>query len=101
MTRSRLLIAAVAAATVVAVPFVAAETSRNSSGLNPNDLALIAGVMQLVQRGYVRPVDQGELTKDALKGMLSRLDPHSDYMDEQEFRESRADLTGQFGGLGI
>jgi len=102
MTRSRLLIAAVLVATVVAIPFVAAETSRGgNNGPNVSDLTLIAGIMQLVQRGYVRPVDQSELTKDALKGMLSRLDPHSDYMDEQEFRESRADLTGQFGGLGI
>ena len=33
--------------------------------------------------------------------MLTRLDPHSDYMDEQEFKESEADINGKFGGLGI
>jgi len=36
-----------------------------------------------------------------LKGMLNRLDPHSDYMDEQEFKQSQADTAGKFGGLGI
>src|SRR5262249_10511521 len=34
-------------------------------------------------------------------GMLSRLDPHSDYMDEAEFKQSQSDLDGRFGGLGI
>jgi carboxyl-terminal processing protease len=55
----------------------------------------------LVQRDYVHPVDSATLTDDALKGMLNRLDPHSDYMNEQEFRETQADIAGKFGGLGI
>jgi carboxyl-terminal processing protease len=66
-----------------------------------NDLALIDGVIALVERNYVHPVAPGELTTDALKGMLNRLDPHSDYMDEAEFKESQNDLGGKFGGLGI
>ena len=49
----------------------------------------------------MHPVDTHELTKDALKGMLNRLDPHSDYMDEQEFKKSQSDISGKFGGLGI
>jgi len=65
------------------------------------DLGLIAGVMQLVQSDYVHPVSTDELTNDALKGMLSRLDPHSAYMTEQEFKESEQDLDGKFGGIGV
>src|SRR5581483_7700592 len=83
----------------MAIPVAAIGLSRG--GPSNTDLALIAGVMQIVERGYVRPVGPDDLTKDALKGMLSRLDPHSDYMDEQEFKQSRADLAGEFGGLGI
>jgi carboxyl-terminal processing protease len=49
----------------------------------------------------VHSVDAHALTTDALKGMLNRLDPHSDYMDEQEFKESQSDISGKFGGLGI
>jgi carboxyl-terminal processing protease len=65
------------------------------------DLGLLAGVMQLVERDYVRPVDSSELTDAALKGMLSRLDPHSSYMTEPEYRESAEDMSGEFGGIGL
>ena len=75
--------------------------ASSRTGPTVNNLALINGVIDLVQRDYVRPVGADELTTDALKGMLSRLDPHSDYMDESEFKESQSDLSGRFGGLGI
>jgi carboxyl-terminal processing protease len=52
--------------------------------------------MQEVQRDYVRPVQVDVLAKNALKGMLKRLDPHSDYLDEQEYRETQADISGKF-----
>jgi carboxyl-terminal processing protease len=71
------------------------------AGPSLTNLALLNGVIELVQRDYVKPVGPDQLTKDALKGMLSRLDPHSDYMDESEFKESQSDLSGRFGGLGI
>jgi carboxyl-terminal processing protease len=75
--------------------------ASNRAGPSITNLALLNGVIELVQRDYVKPVGPDELTKDALKGMLSRLDPHSDYMDETEFKESQSDLSGHFGGLGI
>src|SRR5215475_8887546 len=100
MIKSRLLAAGVLASALAAVPVVIAVGSERA-GPSASDLSLIVGVMNLVQKGYVHPVEADELTKDALKGMLSRLDPHSDYMDEQEFRQSQADIAGKFGGLGI
>src|ERR1700757_5066086 len=75
--------------------------ASSRGGPSLTNLALLNGVIELVQRDYVKPVGPDELTKDALKGMLSRLDPHSDYMDETEFKESQNDLSGRFGGLGI
>src|SRR5439155_18819383 len=42
-----------------------------------------------------------KLVGGALKGMLTRLDPHSDYMDENDYRELLATTSGQFGGVGI
>ena len=75
--------------------------ASSRTGPSITNLALLNGVIELVQRDYVKPVGPDELTKDALKGMLSRLDPHSDYMDESEFKESQSDLSGRFGGLGI
>jgi carboxyl-terminal processing protease len=102
MRKSRLLVVGVVAAALGALPVAfAIGASTASSNLSTADLALIGGVIQLVQRDYVHPVGADDLTKDALKGMLSRLDPHSDYMDEQEFQETQSDISGKFGGLGI
>src|SRR5579864_7710395 len=98
MTKTRLFITSCLAATIIAVPIVTAIAMQEET---TGDLALLAGVIQLVHRAYVHPVASDELTKDALKGMLNRLDPHSDYMDEEEFRQSEADTAGQFGGLGM
>src|SRR5437588_1362172 len=41
------------------------------------------------------------MVNGALKGMLGKLDPHSDYMTEREYRELMATTSGQFGGIGI
>ena len=64
------------------------------------DLALMRRVMDRVQSSYVEPVKDDQLVKDSLKGMLTGLDPHSDYMDENEYREMLADSHGQFSGIG-
>ena len=101
MRKPRLVIVSVVAACLTALPVAYAIGARTASGPSPSDLALLDGVIQLVERAYVRPVDSHTLTKDALKGMLTRLDPHSDYMDQQEFKQSEADINGKFGGLGI
>ena len=100
MRKSRLAIVGIVAVSLTALPVAYAIGARNS-GPSPTELALLDGVMQLVEHDYVHPVDSHTLTKDALKGMLTRLDPHSDYMDEQEFKQSQSDITGKFGGLGI
>ena len=100
MKNTRFAAVAALAAMLAAVPLAFAIGAR-SNGPSPTDLALIDGVIQLVEQDYVHPVGTHELTKDALKGMLNRLDPHSDYMDEQEFKESQSDISGKFGGLGI
>jgi carboxyl-terminal processing protease len=68
---------------------------------DPADLSLIESTMRQVQRSYVVAVPPGQLVSGALKGMLSRLDPHSDYMSESEYRELVATTRGRFGGIGI
>src|SRR5262249_14592733 len=101
MRKPRLLISGIFAAVFAASVAGITLDSSARSGPSATDLALINGVIELVQRAYVHPVGADELTTDALKGMLSRLDPHSDYMDEAEFKQSQSDLDGRFGGLGI
>jgi carboxyl-terminal processing protease len=75
--------------------------ANDSGGVSQGDMSLIDRTMREVQKSYVEPVKPNEMVIGALKGMLTRLDPHSDYMDEREFRELMATTSGQFGGVGI
>jgi carboxyl-terminal processing protease len=72
-----------------------------SGAISPGDLDLVQRTMKEVEKSYVEPVTSNDLTTNALKGMLTRLDPHSDYMDEREFHDLMATTSGQFGGVGI
>jgi carboxyl-terminal processing protease len=76
-----------------------AGTGANSS--DAGDLGLIEEAIKQVERNYVAPVTDNELTKDALRGMLTRLDPHSDYMDQDQYQQMTAVTRGQFGGIGV
>src|SRR5882672_8785598 len=69
--------------------------------VSTSDLGLITDAMRQIEKSYVAPVTPDRLVDGALKGMLNRLDPHSDYMDETEFRELMTTTSGQFGGVGI
>ncbi|KPF98848.1 peptidase S41 [Rhodopseudomonas sp. AAP120] len=96
----RFVISVAAAAGIITIPMLSALALQRTPSAQP-DLDLIGGVIGLVERAYVHPVGADDLTKDALKGMLNRLDPHSDYMDEKEFKDMQTDMAGQFGGLGM
>jgi len=89
---------------LVSLSACAAADSQGSGGqaaVNSPDLALVKRVMDRVSSDYVVPVDQKKLIVDGLKGMLSGLDPHSDYLDEQEYQEMVSDSEGEFAGIGI
>ena len=69
--------------------------------IGTSDLGFLQDAMRQVERSYVAPVKPDQLVDGALKGMLSKLDPHSDYMTEREYRELVQTTSGQFGGIGI
>jgi len=54
-----------------------------------------------IKRDYVEPVSDKKLLEDAIKGMLAGLDPHSAYLDVEQYKGLKEGTTGQFGGLGI
>ena len=64
-------------------------------------LELFGDVMTTVKRQYVAPVDDKKLIQAAINGMLTSLDPHSDYLDPSEFTDMRETTRGDYGGLGI
>ncbi len=64
-------------------------------------LQAFTDVFSKVKSDYVEGVDDKKLIEDAIRGMLSGLDPHSAFMNTAEFNELKVGTTGQFGGLGI
>jgi carboxyl-terminal processing protease len=54
-----------------------------------------------IRQDYVEPVTDNKLLEDAIRGMLAGLDPHSAYLDQEQYNELKVGTTGQFGGLGI
>ncbi len=64
-------------------------------------LRIFARVMTIIEENYVDKVDPVKLINNAIKGMVSSLDPHSSYMTPDEYKELKITTTGKFGGLGI
>jgi carboxyl-terminal processing protease len=60
-----------------------------------------AAVYSLVKNRYVEPVDEKEMMKDAIAGMVAGLDPHSSFMDKKAYKDFREGYTGKFGGVGM
>ena len=60
-------------------------------------------VLQMVKENYVgdTPSDYASLTRAALEGMVAQLDPHSQFMPAEEFRETEDELSNTFNGVGI
>jgi len=65
------------------------------------ELHTFTEVFSRIQADYVEPVTDETLLENAIRGMLSGLDPHSAYLNPDEYKELRIGTTGQFGGLGI
>lgn len=73
---------------------------------DPEQLALeqaqmLAEVMARVKRDYVEPIDDAVLLESAIRGMVADLDPHSEYLDADEYRDIRISTTGSYTGIGI
>jgi len=65
------------------------------------DLQLLSAVFGKIKSDYVEPVADDKLIKEAINGMVRGLDPHSDFLDAEAFRELQVSTQGKFGGLGI
>ncbi len=65
------------------------------------ELNMFAQVFGKIKSDYVEAVDDKKMLRDAINGILAGLDPHSNFLGEEAFREMRIDTQGEFGGLGI
>lgn len=66
-----------------------------------DDLLTFTEVFGKIQKDYVESVSDNKLLEDAIRGMLAGLDPHSSYLDENQYKQLRVGTAGRFGGLGI
>lgn len=64
-------------------------------------LRTFTDVYTRIKNNYVEDVDDAKLLEDAIRGMLTGLDPHSSYLNADEFKQLKIGTTGEFGGLGI
>ncbi|MEZ5511791.1 MAG: S41 family peptidase [Gammaproteobacteria bacterium] len=74
----------------------------DNQGLLPlNELRTFADVFDRIKQAYVEEVDDKTLLENAIKGMLTELDPHSAYLEPEAYQDLQISTTGEFGGLGI
>ncbi len=66
-----------------------------------NELRTFAQVFEQIREAYVEEIDDKTLLENAIIGMLAELDPHSSYLDQQDFEAIQEHASGEFGGLGI
>ncbi len=66
-----------------------------------SDLQLFGEVFDRIRGEYVEPPDERELIRSAIQGMLTSLDPHSGYLNPDDYQDVREDTSVVFGGLGI
>ena len=78
-----------------------AQPVPDSDTLPLEDIQTFAEIFERIKRAYVEEVDDRTLIRNAMRGMLSELDPHSAYLDRDEFQSLRESTEGAFGGIGI
>lgn len=91
-----LLVGLVVVGVVVAT---ASEAPARRSPFEP--LSLFARALAFIELAYVEPVDQEELVHGAIRGLAESLDPHSEYMDPEEYEIFNSDSEGRFAGIGV
>lgn len=92
-------VAGVVLTTQLAAPLIAQEAAKSSDVYEQLDL--FGDIFERVRAQYVEEVDSKKLIEAAINGMLTSLDPHSNYMAADDFSDMQVQTRGEFGGLGI
>src|SRR5436189_456122 len=95
-----ILVGAVAGV-LISLNFQAIADRAARAPLPIEELRAFTEVFGAIKTNYVEPVEDKKLITEAINGMLTGLDPHSAYLDQEAFKELQVGTQGQFGGLGI
>ena len=80
---------------------VFAQKEQGAEVLPWDDARLLAEVLERVRQEYVEPVDDSVLIESAVRGMVTDLDPHSQFLSSREYEEVRISTSGNYSGVGL
>ena len=99
---SLLFAGALMGASAMSLVYGAGGATANAAASDTyRQMAIFGDIFERVRAQYVTPPDEKELIDSAINGMLTSLDPHSAYLDPDDYKDMRVNTSGQFGGLGI
>jgi carboxyl-terminal processing protease len=81
--------------------FLFPGTASGESEAVYKNLVIFSDVIEEIEKNYVDPVKTDELIKKAIQGMVRSLDPHSSYLDPEEYEALHEDTQGEFSGIGV
>ncbi|MEJ2517545.1 MAG: S41 family peptidase, partial [Methyloceanibacter sp.] len=96
-----LLVVAVMAAGSTMVSLARSQSAEAANSEIYKQLDLFGEVLERVRKGYVEEPENEKLIESAINGMLAALDPHSAYLNLDNYEDMRVQTKGRFGGLGI
>ena len=91
-----------APATSVATPAEASSIAKGAGDVpSLEEIQTFTRAFEMIKQAYVDPVSDKQLMQSAIRGMLSGLDPHSEFLDKSELKNLNEDTSGAYSGLGI
>ncbi|MBB3190115.1 S41 family peptidase [Halomonas cerina] len=97
----RHLLSVLLPATLLTLPLPALAAPPGDEPLPVAEIQAFAEVFERIKRAYVEEIDDATLLRNAMRGMLSELDPHSTYLDQAAYQSLQESTQGEFGGVGI
>ena len=95
------LLGCLAGVVIAAATVWLSRESRQQPGIPPKDARLLSEVMDLIHDDYVDKTDDHTLMSNAIRGMVGELDPHSAFMDKDEFEDLKIATEGNYSGIGV
>ena len=86
-------------ALILVITFLGLDLDRNKNKYDK--LKVLTKVLRLLDEQYVEEVDFESLVEGAISGMLNTLDPHSTYINKNDFKKTSEEFDGEFEGIGI
>src|SRR5579863_2360235 len=77
------------------------KTVNKTEALQEKDISRFTNAITQIKDFYVQPINDKKLLEDAIRGMLTGLDPHSEYLDADSYKTLLMTTSGAFGGLGV